>query len=53
MPGDKGTLWETGIPVVRSFTVKLPAMSVNNESFEVASVAFEAYSEWGMYTCAQ
>lgn len=53
LPGEKGTLWETGVHKVLTFTLSLPALSINGRQFQVNTVAFEAYREWGMYTCVQ
>lgn len=53
LPGDTGTLWRTGMPAARSFAVSLPAMTVDGVPFQADVVTFEAYSEWGVYTCAQ
>lgn len=42
-----------GMPAVSHFNVTLPAMSINGERFQAGTVAFDAYSEWGTYTCVQ
>ena len=53
VPGEKGSLWRTGIRVARDFTAKIPALDINGTSFEVPPVHFETYRRWGVYTCAQ
>ncbi len=41
------------MPHVNRFALSLPAMSINDEPFQAATVMFEAYREWGTYTCVQ
>lgn len=53
VPGDEDTLWRTGIPAARTFAVSLPPMVIDGEPFRPDAVTFEAYSKWGVYTCAQ
>ena len=53
MRGDVGSLWQTGLPLARSFTLSLPPLSIDGHQFDVEKVAFESYREWGMFTCAQ
>ena len=53
MRGEVGTLWQTGLPLVRSFTVSLPPMTIDGRQFDLEEVAFRSYREWGMFTCAQ
>ncbi len=50
---DEGTLAEPRIPRVRSFTVALPILRINGRAFQAGPVAFEAYRDWGMFTCVQ
>jgi hypothetical protein len=49
------SLWfrPAGLPAARRFTVSLPALNIHGEEFQIGPVTFEAYSEWGVYTCAQ
>lgn len=49
------SLWfrPAGFPAAHRFTVDLPAINIDGEQFLAGPVTFEAYSEWGMYTCAQ
>jgi len=53
MRGEVGTLWQTGLPMARGFTVSLPPLSIDGHQFDMEEVAFESYREWGMFTCAQ
>jgi hypothetical protein len=50
---DTGTIGEPLIPPVREFTLTLPALAVDGVRFDPGPVHFEAYREWGFYTCAQ
>ena len=51
--GNGTALWRTGAPAARSFKIELPALEVGGERFQPGQVAFERYSEWGTFTCAQ
>jgi hypothetical protein len=50
---DTGTIAEPVIPPVREFTLTLPQMAIDGARFDPRPVRFEAYREWGFYTCAQ
>ena len=52
---DTFDLWlrPAGFPAASHFTVTVPAMQINGRTFEIGPVNFEAYSEWGAFTCAQ
>lgn len=52
-PGGTGTLWRTGIPAPPAFEVTPPPVVIGDESFQAEPVAFEAYTDWGVFTCAQ
>lgn len=52
-PVGKGALDWTGLPLVDTFTLKLPAMQINGDAFQVEPVTFRAYRKWGMYYCVQ
>jgi hypothetical protein len=51
--GSGTALWRTDAPAARSFTVEFPALEIAGQPFQPEPVAFERYSEWGTFTCAQ
>ena len=53
LKGEKGTLFETGIPKVGSFSMQLPPLHINDKIYRVETVKFVAYSKWSVYLCAQ
>jgi hypothetical protein len=48
-----GTLSRSGIPAPKQFTLRMPAIEIGGEPFDVGPVRFDAYEEWGVYTCVQ
>lgn len=51
--GDKGTLFETGLPKVSSFRLQFPPLSINGQTYRVDPINFEAYERLSVYTCVQ
>ena len=53
LKGDKGTLFQTNIPKVNSFTLQFPPLRINNKIFRMDPIHFEVYKKWSVYTCVQ
>lgn len=52
-PIGRGNLRRTGFPATASFSVSLPALSIDGAIFEPATVRFTRFREWGAYACIQ
>jgi hypothetical protein len=50
---DAGTVSEPFIPHATTFTLELPALTVNGTAFRPGPVTFRPYRAWGVYTCLQ
>lgn len=53
LKGDKGTTFETGVPKVNSFTLRLPPLSINGQIFRTDPISFDAYEKLSVFTCVQ
>jgi len=53
LEGDKGTLFQTGIPKVNFFILKFPPLNINGRTYQLDPISFEAYEKLSIYTCVQ
>jgi len=53
LKGEKGTLYQTMIPKVKSFTLQPPPLSINGQTYRIDPITFEAYEKLSVYTCVQ
>lgn len=53
LKGDKGTLFQTGVPKVNSFTLRFPSLNINGQIYRIDPIKFEAYEKLSIYTCVQ
>lgn len=53
LKGDKGNAFQTGLPIVSAFTLVLPPLTIDGETYQFAPIDFEAYEKVSIYTCVQ
>jgi hypothetical protein len=43
---------ETDIPIAERFTLQLPRLTINGDTYEIDPVGFEPFEKWGVaYSC--
>lgn len=53
LKGDKGTLFQTDLPKVDSFTLQFPPLKINEQMYYMDTIKFDTYAKWSIYTCVQ